>query len=308
MMMRRALPATLLALLLAAGSARTDDSVLLKNGAVFEGKVVLQGEEKIVLRMKESDDAPSVEMEFARDKVDRIIYGEGLLPTRRTVVVEAKPEKKAPEPERPEDWIDRESLFGQGDGEDAGEDAGQAGDDGEAVSETADALEEAGEATTEDDADAAAEDAGEEEFDPMVMKWIRQLGHEEDSAQQEARKKLAAYGKDAVRPLIKSLLGADLEQRRYIILTLGDLRDKRAVQVLIEELEAPDNHDTKMRWTWLALKKITGQNIFFDEEDRRARRRFYIDEWRKWFESVQDRYPEQIPIVDEEEDEDAAGE
>jgi len=304
--MRRALPATLLVLLLAAGAARTTDSVLLKNGAVFEGKVVLQGEEKIVLRMKESDDAPSVEMEFTRDQVDRIIYGGGLLPSRRTVVVEAKPEQKAPEPERPEDWIDRESLFGQGD--DAGEDAEQAGDGGEAVSETADALEEAAEATTEDDAGAAAEDAEEEDVDPMVMKWIRQLGHEEDSAQQEARKKLAAYGKDAVRPLIKSLRGADLEQRRYIILTLGDLRDKRAVEVLIEELEAPDNHDTKMRWTWLALKKITGQNIFFDEEDRRARRRYYVDEWRKWFDSVRDRYPEQIPIVDEEEDEDAADE
>lgn len=306
MRMRRALPATLLVLLLAAGAARTTDSVLLKNGAVFEGKVVLQGEEKIVLRMKESDDAPSVEMEFTRDQVDRIIYGGGLLPSRRTVVVEAKPEQKAPEPERPEDWIDRESLFGQGD--DAGEDAEQAGDGGEAVSETADALEEAAEATTEDDAGAAAEDAEEEDVDPMVMKWIRQLGHEEDSAQQEARKKLAAYGKDAVRPLIKSLRGADLEQRRYIILTLGDLRDKRAVEVLIEELEAPDNHDTKMRWTWLALKKITGQNIFFDEEDRRARRRYYVDEWRKWFDSVRDRYPEQIPIVDEEEDEDAADE
>lgn len=294
------------AVLCAASGAAAADAVLLKNGAVFEGEVVARNDEVIVLRLEAEGDEPAVEMEFARDRVDRIIYEEGLLPSRRTVVLEDEPEE---EEEPPADRVDRDSLFGQGDDDD--DDGGEAGGggDGESIGKTDE------ETPPGEDGEEAGPDGAEEAepVDPQVAEWIRRLASEEDAEQQSARKKLAAWGGDAVRPLIKSLKGAPLEQRRYIIATLGDIGDKRAVSVLIDELnvkqaEINPPQELKMRWTWIALKKITGQSIYFDEEeDDQARRRFYVKEWRKWFESVEDAYPEQIPIVDPEEEEGGDG-
>jgi len=268
-----------LALALVATPLRAD-MVLLKNGTVHEGKVIRQDEKMVELRILgagDDEDGPSITMKWPRSRVRSVTITQGLLPTPTRQKTAVDVTAKEPEPKEP---TDREDLFGQDDDDD---DAGKDPDGGKKPGPAAPPV--------------APEKP--KEVNPLIIRFIEDLGSEDAAVRTQAMVRLTAFGAEATPSLLSGLEGGSLVKRRAILQSLDDIKDRRAVRALIDQLNGPDSEASRLRWAYLALKHTTGQVFRFDEKERRARRGTDIKRWLKWFESVKDKYPEQIGYEEE---------
>jgi hypothetical protein len=247
------------------------DEILLRNGNIIRGQVISEDAEKVVINIpfgKAGDDGQErfVRMTFPRDRVSRV--------TRRRSIFEEKPE-----PIRP-------ALQGR-----------RAEDEPETPA--------AGEVPAEEPAEspetppAEAAESEEEQIDPALRDKIASLIGElkitDRDARSRAERQLTAIGEDAVPQVTEALLASDSRLQAISLgHVVGNLGDKRATRALIAQLDAVDRKKTIMRAAYKALKRITGKNIFFDDDDSLRVRRIQQKEWLDWFESVAEDYPPQI--------------
>lgn len=268
------------------------DMIELKNGAVFEGKIVHQSDESVTIRMmgagSNDEDGPTIEMSFKRERIKSITISEGLLtPARRPKAVDVT--REAPPPAAPEAKPDTESpdLFGQeGGGTPATKQPPATG------------------------GEAAPEAEEEEEINPLILRYMEDLGDLDQKTRDAARTRLAAFGTDATPALVPAYReSTSYTMKRSILIVLSDIKDKRATRFLIDALEGTGREESRMEWAWIALKKTTGQNIYFDADDSARARGSQRQRWLDWFETVKedDAYAEQIGYEEEAADT-AAGE
>ena len=131
---------------------------------------------------------------------------------------------------------------------------------------------------------------------------INKLNSLDDSARSGAEKELLKIGGDAGAALAKAAgTKASPQQAVSAIRTLGSTGDKKAVGMLIGLLSGDSRDRQVMKNARLALNKITGQKIPFNEYDTQSKREKAAAKWREWFTSVQDTYPTQYGLEELEE-------
>jgi hypothetical protein len=241
-----------------AGAAQAD-TVLLKNGAVFQGKVLRQTDEVVILSVATGEaDGATIEMEFEQSRVEEVTISEGLLTGGQSAKPVDVTRPEAPEPETSlEDEL--EDLFGQ------------TGDD-------------------DDEEDSPA--AGPE--NPMIRRYIEDLGSDSAEVRGAARERLVAFGTDATAPLVRLLRSGNETEQIAALSILSEIRDRRATLALIRELRGTEEQSAKMQWAWIALKQTTGEDLPFSETADEETRNEQIRAWLNWFESVREEYPPQL--------------
>jgi len=243
-------------------SAVAADEVLLKNGHVFQGKIIFVDQDKVTIRIQLGDQDSYVDMTFDRSKVQDIKYAAAVF---KAPPAEAEGKEEISEVEAPAYKTEIESK----------ERADEAPAGAMPVSET-----------------AAAE---EEEIDPalkaQIASLIKALDTPDVQVKGDAESKLLALGRRAVPFLAAALKNPSTEQRFSCIWLLQRLGDKRAVKALIAVLRGEAVNEDQRRCLSAAvdaLRAITGQDLPFSEEASDAERAQQAQAWEKWFEGVKD--------------------
>jgi hypothetical protein len=286
MMMIRMVGAMTLVVCLLAGGAWAD-TILLKNGAVFEGKIIEESDTQVGLKISFGEGKDSfIEKYFPRARIKRITRGAARVrtPQQKSITVEAP--KKARSNTLPDDLFkggddkERESLFG-------GKTPKK--DDAE---KSADAAKEAGAKDKEMPDQPQIDDA----LRMQLEGYVAGLGSTETAQREAAKARLSALGKEAMPVLVKSLGMAAFYQRISMIELMGAIKDKRTVQVLIGELKGPRTQYLRTNAAYEALKSVTGKSLPFDGKGDFDARTSAIKGWDDWFESVMknDEYFEQF--------------
>ncbi|MCX7935786.1 MAG: hypothetical protein N3A66_11075, partial [Planctomycetota bacterium] len=228
------------------------DEVLLKNGHVFQGKIIFIDQDKVTIRIQLGGQDSYVDMTFDRTKVQDIKYEAAVF--KAPAPAEAEPEVKEEKAEEP---------AAQPKAEGAGEEKGKEGE-----------------------APAAGGAAPGEEIDPalkaQIASLIKALDTPDVQAKGEAESKLVALGRSAVPFLAAALKNPSTEQRYSCIWVLQKLGDKRAVQALIAVLKAEATTEDQRRCQSAAndaLRAITGQNFPFSEAAPAAERAQQAPGW-----------------------------
>ncbi|MHC4884162.1 MAG: HEAT repeat domain-containing protein [Planctomycetota bacterium] len=241
------------------------DTILLKNGAVFEGEIFEEDEKQIGLRIKfggEGDAASYIEKFFPRDRIKRVTRG-GRRLTTPTKPMNLIAKKRAPRPTSEEPKDDNKDLFP----EDISE---------EERKELFEGDEEKGEDIEQPRIDPALADQLEE--------YIKDLGNAQKDVQARARERIGAIGPDASPLLIKALGKAIQTQRTMLIRTLGDLGDKRTTQTLIGELKGGVTQKERTAAAHSALERTTGKSFPFTPTGSKKLRTDQREKWAAWFE------------------------
>jgi len=251
------------AVLLGFAAGAAGDEVLLKNGNVIHGTIVSEDAENIVFRIpfeeKEAGkEARFVEMTFPRSRVQRL--------TRSATVFTPVQREAGAKPE-----------------------AGAAA--GDTPAGTGSAAVESASAPAKGDEETAP--GGTEEVSPALKAQIdallEQLKGTEDEARTEAEQKLGAIGEPAMRLVGLTLKSSESRlQSMACIRVLRAAGDRKAVRVLIDKLEGANQDRARMQLAWNALKSITGQTIYFNEEHSARERGVQKGKWLEWFETVKD--------------------
>jgi hypothetical protein len=279
-------------MLIAAGASAADE-ILLKNGNVFRGKILSETEREVVIGipMNEGEEVTRDKKNFIEMTVDKAniksITRDSTIfrPIEREVVGE---EKTPVEPVL------------------ANEENKTSPAEKTPATETAPNTNEQpveGEGKTTDNnnkEEAATEKPVEEQLDPALQAQIdalvKNLGSGDEAARNKAAQKLQSIGKDATPSLVKALLSGGNTQRIDAAKVLGEIRDKRAIQGLIKALEGGRDDRTRMRFVYNALKSVTGQSFFFNEDGNANKRRAEVAKWQEWFDGAKEELPEQVGL------------
>lgn len=247
------------------------DLIQLKNGAVFEGKIINETDEVVTLRLHDNRDADSsIDMQFKRNRIKTVTLSENLLDddneSRVVNVTRKKEPENSPQTAQDEDEAVAPDLFGQeGKDKDGGKES-----DGETYTSTT---------------------------NPLIVRYIEDLASVDGEIRSEAHQKLIAFGKEATPPLVETLQKSDnFTQRRSIVRALADIRDKRATRVLIEQLKGTERESSLMEWAWIALKNTTEQSYPFTSTASDATRKEQYEGWLGWWQTVSrsDSYANQL--------------
>lgn len=103
--------------------------------------------------------------------------------------------------------------------------------------------------------------------------------------QEEQQEDVETVQKDQVEALIEQLNDPEWSVAYQAVKELGELKDERAVPVLIHTLR--DNRTFVQRGAIDALRKITGQNFGFNPKSSLKAQESVIDLWLKWWEKRQ---------------------
>lgn len=183
-----------LGVLLFMASARAD-LIQLKNGAVFEGKVINQTDDLVTLRLHDDRKAESsIDMQFKRNRIKAITFSENLLEDEGESNVVDVTRKEKPQPtakQSDDDEAVAPDLFGQ---------EGQE--------------KEGGKESTESTYTSTT--------NPLIDRYIEDLAAVDGEIRSEAHQKLIAFGKEATPPLVSTLQSSDnFTQRRSIVRAFG---------------------------------------------------------------------------------------
>lgn len=273
------------------GPSGLADSVQLVNGTVLQGRVVEQTAEHVILEMDaDGDGEDAIRMEIPRGRIvpGGVTITRGFMAgsQRGPVVRDITPVEPTPKPEPQETTEDGEeedaddgfNLFGPDEDEDE-DTAEEEGDD---------------EGTEENAEDAPAE------MPPGIRDAVIGLGSDDEEVRAQAQQFLISRGRKATPYLVGTLDEVERPmQVNAILLTLGDIQDRRAVQALITEMGKGAITEWERReWAWLALKNTTGEDLPFNSRATDTIRKAQIEDWQEWFNNNQDQYPEQIVATD----------
>lgn len=259
------------------------DTVILKNGAAFSGKILFQTSDKIRIRIMEGDSADNgatIEMDFDRKKIKEIIADS---PTK---IFESK-EKGFEKKDGGGDVAKAESSENKIQAKpepDKNNDAGltPAGGEDKAGADKQ-------EKDIEPDGEKEAEDKKidkelflPEEEDVMLSSFAALLCSDKENERDEAYEKLKAYGKDASQALVDIIgdISLPVESRAAACTLLGDFKDKRTASALVDVLGGRPQSDWLVYGeAWKALKNISGFKMPYH---RRAGIQTRQDEYRRW--------------------------
>lgn len=287
----------LLLLLVASAIGHAADEILLRNGNVIRGVIISEKEDAVVIRVGENVDPNDantyIEMTLDKKRIRTLARGTSPFsaPERTSV---APPD---PEPTPKPATVAPISKKNKGEG-DSSRDRPHGDEEAtpEAPSDTSDKKEKEEEVIA-----AVAQLAAEidETLRADIDGYIEQLASEEEEVRNEAESRLTAIGELAA-PLVAQTILVPKGRFQHIsaIQVLKKMRERRAVMMLIDQLNGGRRDRTRMWNAHQALKSITGQDLYFDDDDSLRRRRYFIGEWQKWFESVEEEYPPQFYYED----------
>ncbi|MBN2713974.1 MAG: hypothetical protein JXR97_16260 [Planctomycetes bacterium] len=263
------------------------DEILLRSGNVIRGEILEETETTIKIKVFFGDDTDSnsdsyVIQEMDKKRIRKITRGGSLLKPRQTTVVTQPGEEKKTETvaETPTVEENKDTEAGKAEGE-AGE-------------------------TPAPEAGNKDKKKEEKEIDPALKKQIEMLignlSSIDESVRESSEQRLQAIGKDAI-----SLVAACAKSSSSHMATLSSikvlraLRAKEATRLLIDKLQGTNADRSVMRAAHNALKDITGQAIYFNEQFSIAKRNTDRGKWLEWFKTVEEEYPEQIGYEKKEE-------
>ncbi len=283
--MRFRLAATMLCALLLAAPASADE-VLLTNGNILRGRILYEDDAKIELEIPLDGEAPdnTVTMTLEKSRVRQITRSPSVFETSRREAIGIA-EEETPEPAAAE--------------EPPPPSGGSGAEGGAPQTPETDAGGESGAAADEEPTEAEEQGYVEETIDPalerQVESLLRTLGESTREGRDAAENQLVAIGEVATPTLGRALLTSDSNRQKIsIVQVLGRIGDRRAVRALLTQLRGGRDDKTRMRHAWTALKRITGQDIYFNEDHGEAKRESDIRDWLDWWESAKEDYPEQV--------------
>lgn len=250
------------------------DEILLRNGNVIRGDIIVQDESAVKIKVffgEDQSEDSSVVMEIPTERIRRVTKEGSLFkPQSRTSI------KTTPAP----DMLDTSAATPTPGTEETESDSGEETPPTPTPTEP--------EATTATEAPA---------LDPALKRQadllLQNLANTDNDTRAQASDRLAAMGKDVVPLMVKKLMDAEnAVQKIALMRLLGNSGDKRAILALLDQMRSPNAF--VMRNAWLALKNLSGQVHFFDESHDARRRAQYIENWMNWFEKNEADLPVQI--------------